>query len=456
MDPLIQTEQSSEQAERHLAKLRALLPGFDLNVSKISSTSDYYSIDCSKKSLNITASDLPTLLYACEKAKHLLLTRKLKNHKVIAESTWRVLVLTQEVSESLFDPLFERMAPLGFNAILLSNHETKLMEAARRWGFKVILKFPLSLSFKEVIPFEPAYPQMFEEAVAKFLNERFCYDALYWESPYFSGDFRQKLLNYHKLPLELFLEELAQLEKAFPKNPLFYAFPKLASGSLPISQKQFRNLQTNLSPLQCSILPALNGALTRFDLPAHPFIREQFDKCGVTLQGFRLDQEEWPYILTPELPQLMPAAFVEIAHIPKNGSFGEINLTLLGDFLWGPKRAFSFMDQALSIYRKDLDNILDRERIRIIASQVSRLCFLDAVAHQEATCSTEEVRVQIDALLIELKIIEKTLEAEKKSHKSEMDIQRFQEFQNFIDDAKGIVRLTLKAANLATPFSLSF
>lgn len=114
---------------------------------------------------------------------------------------------------------------------------------------------------------------------------------IYWKSTLKIEQFKEDLLKRAMLPLELYLEEITAIKRAYPKVPLFYEF---SNEALSIE----RLLKETPSDVHF-IFSHVKGAAKRLDLPLHPWFKITDSRLIPFYEAEPLkavSEAEWPYL----------------------------------------------------------------------------------------------------------------------------------------------------------------
>lgn len=114
---------------------------------------------------------------------------------------------------------------------------------------------------------------------------------IYWKSSLKIEQYKEELLKKAMLPLELYLEEIAAIKRAYPKVALFYEF---SNDALSIER-----LLKETSADVYFIFPHVKGEPKRLDLPAHPWFKIMDSRLIPLYEAEPLksvSDAEWPFV----------------------------------------------------------------------------------------------------------------------------------------------------------------
>ncbi|MFV0339655.1 MAG: hypothetical protein ACK5MA_03355 [Parachlamydiaceae bacterium] len=181
------------------------------------------------------------------------------------KNQWRVLFPRERLD---FDSLLQAKN-FGYNSVLVDQQEesSPLMQIVR---METERTSPWELELKEQT-----------------------HKAIYWKSKLDVQHFKEELLKRALLPLELYLEEIAVIRKAFPRTVLFYELPDAALSIHKLLEETPSDLFFLFSHVQ--------GAPKRLDLPPHPWINVKNSRLiplyDAEPMTFADDAKgKWPYL----------------------------------------------------------------------------------------------------------------------------------------------------------------
>lgn len=194
------------------------------------------------------------------------------------------------------------IAAIGFDGVILSESQNCLANEAKNRGLKVILKPNIPAL---TLPFQKEY---------SFHHMDMC-DAIYWESPYFFKDYKKELLEAAKLPYEIFLDEIAELEK---HTKLLYHLPP---GLKPRYLEKFQALETHFT------FSVYEGEPFHYHRSENTFWQMRNANALPILHLL-----DGPFFILDPIRrffmQPLKGALLKMEKLPEKGSYGDANLNM--------------------------------------------------------------------------------------------------------------------------------
>jgi hypothetical protein len=394
---------------------------------------DFFHVEEKKEGVFASFSNARSCFYGARKILNSLdLQEKALFGTFKAKFPWRVAVPEGIV---LDDSFFAEAAELGINAVLLEGKDgrdgeyAQNGENARAFGLKVMIRVSTPKELEQCSPFEGKY----REIVQNFMKGLPPHDALYWESPYFERECTDWLLTHSKLRHELFLEELAQLERY---APLFYALPFKAA---EFETRHIQELERHLGPSTFLVYSALDGDPALSFLPESPYFHQGMP--------YFWGREEGDAALdSPGVHRLLESACSgAFLHLKGPFDFYGIqgcNLFLFTEALWHGASPEASLARWWKLQRKELSFPQVKELLYKLSSFLPKRDFIRASQRKKIAVSREDHKLHCDLLLGEVKLFEKAWEGEKKKGQKgagSMDQIFMNEVDLFLNSIKKLV-----------------
>lgn len=413
---------------------------FPLELAELDGRGDFFKVDEREERIQLAYTNLRSAIHGVmrlSEAWHLQDLSIFRPHQ--AKVSWRILMPTFTPVDPQF---FEHAIEEGYNSVILDEGDFLSIREALAWDLKVILRLRLPACLHELTPFDGVYRERLTQFFKELREKCPSFHAIYWESSYYGKEMRGHLLKHGKLRSELYLAELAELERL---SPLFIAIPP---GETSVSLSDFVRLEQHAGPHTWLVFSAYDGDAGGVHLGESRYWSQKKDR-SIPMLSYSSEEMALPMHgpLSQFFSKPIPGAILKLSHPPKKAAFSHANFYIAAKVLFEGNDPLHSMRRWLMLHRgQAAAKSLLIDRLTVL---LSKYTYLKAIERGSQPICQEELKWQIDELIPLSKGLERALEVERKKA---LDAPLFfNELQETLEGVLGLARAILTKQQMQIP-----